>query len=118
MKRKESTLSMYTVIGLIDSTGEVTADQLPALDAYAAMCEVAAKTGNDRSDLQIIGAIRGEHQITTPCEDSGKAAYACDIDQNEYCAECGKTLSDGEGYDGLCGSCADKAEGGNNGGRD
>jgi hypothetical protein len=34
------------------------------------------------------------------------------------CAECGKTLSDGEGYDGLCGSCADKAEGGNNGGRD
>ena len=113
---KRTDLTLYTVISLLDSTGEVLTDQLPATDAYAAMCEVATKTGRDRSALQIIGAIRGEHCLVTACNDSGKAAYACDL--VETCSECGVSLTDGEGYDGLCGSCADKAEGGNNGGRD
>jgi len=36
----------------------------------------------------------------------------------DCCRECGASLDDGEGYDGLCGNCADVAEGGNNGGRD
>ena len=33
-------------------------------------------------------------------------------DPTERCDECGDPLSDseGEGYDGLCGTCADKAE--------
>ena len=79
MKRTEATLAMYTVISLLDSTGEVLTDQLPALDAYTAMCEVATKTGRDRGDLQLIGAIRGEHCLVTACNDSGKAAYACDL---------------------------------------
>lgn len=30
-------------------------------------------------------------------------------DREEWCA-CGQSLADGEGYDGLCGDCADKAE--------
>lgn len=25
------------------------------------------------------------------------------------CDKCGESLSDGEGYDGLCGNCADRA---------
>ncbi|QOP66212.1 hypothetical protein SEA_DANIELLEIGNACE_72 [Arthrobacter phage DanielleIgnace] len=33
--------------------------------------------------------------------------------EENLCSECGdKTLDDGEGYDGKCGNCADKAEGG------
>lgn len=28
----------------------------------------------------------------------------------DVCPECGDTIDDGEGYDGLCGSCADKKE--------
>ena len=33
-------------------------------------------------------------------------------DDEEYppCVECGGTNNDGEGYDGLCGDCADRAE--------
>ena len=35
-----------------------------------------------------------------------------DDDEDENCAGCGEPLADseGEGYDGLCGTCADKAE--------
>lgn len=32
-----------------------------------------------------------------------------DIREN-HCSECGASLDDGEGYDGLCGNCADRAE--------
>lgn len=31
-------------------------------------------------------------------------------DEVETCSECGVALDDGEGYDGMCGSCADSAE--------
>lgn len=37
-----------------------------------------------------------------------------DIEDDEFdddsCSDCGADLSDGEGYDGLCGECADAAE--------
>jgi len=29
---------------------------------------------------------------------------------SELCSQCGDSLADGEGWDGLCGSCADRAE--------
>lgn len=32
------------------------------------------------------------------------------IVRDDVCSECGADLDDGEGYDGLCGTCADKAE--------
>lgn len=32
------------------------------------------------------------------------------LDDDERCSECGGELSDNEGYDGLCGPCADAAE--------
>ena len=31
-------------------------------------------------------------------------------EDEESCYECGASLDDGEGYDGLCGNCADAAE--------
>ena len=30
--------------------------------------------------------------------------------EDEPCCECGESTSDGEGYDGLCGNCADRSE--------
>lgn len=30
----------------------------------------------------------------------------------ELCSQCGGSLADGEGWDGLCGSCADRADNG------
>ena len=33
-----------------------------------------------------------------------------DLEEDERCSACGGDLSDNEGYDGLCGSCADAAE--------
>lgn len=33
-----------------------------------------------------------------------------DIDEEDCCRECGASLEDNEGYDGLCGDCADRAE--------
>jgi len=38
------------------------------------------------------------------------ALEACYTLNEESCDECGASLADGEGYDGLCGNCADKAE--------
>lgn len=32
-----------------------------------------------------------------------------DDDEPEECSECGESLDDGEGWDGLCGNCADRA---------
>lgn len=31
-------------------------------------------------------------------------------EDDDVCSECGAALDDGEGYDGKCGSCADRAE--------
>lgn len=32
-------------------------------------------------------------------------------DESNTCTNCGRPTDDGEGYDGLCGNCADKANG-------
>ena len=31
-------------------------------------------------------------------------------DEDDVCSECGASLDDGEGFNGLCGNCADAAE--------
>lgn len=33
-----------------------------------------------------------------------------ELEEDERCSACGGDLSDNEGYDGLCGTCADAAE--------
>lgn len=33
-----------------------------------------------------------------------------DTDDEDLCSRCGASLDNGEGYDGLCGNCADRAE--------
>ena len=72
----------FTVIGLHDDTGEVYADHFDTTDPHEAM-RLAANADNAPS--QILGAIPGKHQITTACEDAGKAAYIEDLqgDQQE-----------------------------------
>jgi len=54
---------------------------------------------------------RGLHSDTLcgKCEDS-LYPYEEDVGDEDLCDECGEALSDGEGYDGLCGPCADEAE--------
>lgn len=73
----------YTVISLVDSTGEVLANQIEADDPHAAMAQEAASIKSSDSyaldDVQVICAIEGEHAIMPPCEDAGKAAYASDL---------------------------------------
>lgn len=42
---------------------------------------------------------------------NGGECEACrDAEEEELCSECGVKLEDGEGYDGMCGNCADSAE--------
>ena len=42
-------------------------------------------------------------------EDAEELAYGHDCEPPERCSECGDVL-DLDGYDGLCGNCADRAE--------
>ncbi len=46
----------------------------------------------------------------TDAERAGITCQACgdDDDDTSACSQCGDTTDDGEGYDGMCGNCADK----------
>lgn len=48
------------------------------------------------------------------CADCGARAEddadLCEDCSLNYCSRCGESNDDGEGYDGLCGDCADVAE--------
>jgi hypothetical protein len=82
---------IFTVIAVWDSTSELRVDHILATDAGAAMREAAANQ-TDRTELQIVCAIPGEHAATAPCEDSGKTAQASDLADDgpyEFC-ECGR----------------------------
>jgi hypothetical protein len=48
-------------------------------------------------------------QFATICR-AESAVTLADTDPLEERCDCGNSLEDGEGYDGLCGSCADEAE--------
>lgn len=56
--------------------------------------------------------------LTTPepaeelCDECGDEKDDDGTCMNCQCGECGETLNNGEGYDGLCGNCADAEEGG------
>lgn len=48
---------------------------------------------------------------TAVCEECGEAKEENVTCINCQCSDCGESLNDGEGWDGLCGNCADAAEG-------
>jgi hypothetical protein len=43
-------------------------------------------------------------------EHSDHLSEVHDDDGDDSCSECGADLDDGQGFDGLCGNCADRAE--------
>ena len=69
-------MTVFTVIGLYDDTGQVFADSVRAADPHEAMA-IVARRRND--DAQIIAAVKGKHMVVPPCEDSGKSAWCCDL---------------------------------------
>ncbi len=71
----------YSVLGIYDSTGKIRKEEVIAMSPHLAMqrfSEEAASRGEE-DDLQVIGAFRGLVNLTLACEESGKAAYACDL---------------------------------------
>lgn len=77
-------MKIFTVIGVYDNDGQVFAATVTDEDAHAAMRQVAAEAGVADSDLQILGAIEGHHEIVPACEDSGKSAHASDLTAPEF----------------------------------
>jgi hypothetical protein len=102
----------FTVIGLHDG-GETFALAQDAHDPHHAIREVART--KSYADAEILGAIECTGTWTASCEDSGMSAFVADLvddedDELKLCNTegCGNSLDDGEGFDGKCGSCADK----------
>lgn len=48
--------------------------------------------------------------LDTPVSLDGLMWNEHDLAEADLCNQCGASLSDGEGYNGLCGNCADRAE--------
>lgn len=71
-------MSKYTVIGVFDDTGEVVHTFNEARDATQAMVNVS-KIFDLNTELQIIGAIEGEHCMTKPGDDNLRSSYASDM---------------------------------------
>lgn len=49
----------------------------------------------------------------TPLQRAGEDldnAWCTDCWEETHCRSCGSSSDDGEGYDGLCGNCADRVE--------
>ena len=71
----------YTVIGVYSETGQVYAEPVEASDPFAAMSIIANRMQEEDGDpnLEIVAAIKGNHYVHAPCEDSGKTAAACDM---------------------------------------
>lgn len=70
----------WTVIVLWDDDG--TVETIPinkAKDAHDAMAQAAGGDRDYSNEIQIIGCIQGDHKITTPCDDTYKAAYMSDL---------------------------------------
>ena len=74
-------MTRYTVIGAYEDSGQIYADFVDAETPYEAMRLVAMAT--EATDLMILGAIEGNHQMHAACKDSGCVAYAVDLRRND-----------------------------------
>lgn len=73
----------WTVVGVYEKCGSTFYYNIPnAKDAHEAMRIAAGDTHYD-SDLCIIGAIAGDHELIDACEDSKKSCYACDLEPED-----------------------------------
>lgn len=84
-------------------------DQCAACMIQGVFChETGCPNTNSRLDAE-----SGEWIKQRKCRECGCTVDADDLccdaqdDEEETCSECGAALNDGEGYDGMCGDCAD-----------
>ncbi|MEI6232899.1 MAG: hypothetical protein WCT04_07600 [Planctomycetota bacterium] len=104
-------MKSYTVIGYFEDNGQVWCEHVKAETPFEAMQKsVKLLKGRDNEDvpddnMAVVGVFAGHRK---EIGGSWAVSYASDL-LCEKCA-CGASLGDGEGYDGKCGNCADKAE--------
>lgn len=76
----------FTVIGYYEETGQTFAYLVRAADPHAAI-QIAVNGDYidmcNSSDVVIVGAVKGDVDLTAPCDESGAIAYACDLIQEE-----------------------------------
>ena len=70
-------MTMWTVIGFWDGEGQAFADHVEATDQFDAMAQIGKQYAY--SDLVIVGAVAGAHDLHTPGDDNGKIAAAADL---------------------------------------
>jgi hypothetical protein len=66
----------------------------------------------DECDRRIVSAEHQspQHAPTCSLHPDNEVTVEAEVDDEDPCDRCGAALDDGEGYDGLCGNCADIAE--------
>lgn len=73
-------MAAWTVISVVEDTGQVYADHAEGeteWDAFASVCLDRLEQGENLSDIQLVAAVRGVHQVLTP-SDAGTACFAID----------------------------------------
>lgn len=70
---------------------------------------VLERASEDDAVLRPVSPTHGRMLFDTIVEDS--CVELVDDIRLEHCTQCGYSLDDGQGFDGLCGNCADVAEG-------
>jgi hypothetical protein len=98
-------MAIYTVIGLHEN-GEVFAEQETASDPHAAIAAVAKR--KSYADAEILGAIETTAPMTCACEDAGKSAHVCDLDQTLRCGDCDEEVEKSDRFAATpCGTFCD-----------
>ena len=104
-------MKSFTVIGYFEDNGQVWCEHVKSEMPHEAMQEAVKLLkgrGNEEvpdNNMAVVGVFAGHR---TEIGGSWAVSYASDL-LGEQCA-CGTSLGDGEGYDGKCGNCADRAE--------
>jgi hypothetical protein len=70
-------MAVYTVIGFYEEENQAFAEHVVASNEFRAMTTVG--NNHAHTDLVIVGAIAGGHDLFVPDEDNGKIAYAVDL---------------------------------------
>jgi hypothetical protein len=70
-------MAMWTVIGFYDDNGQAFAEHVEATDQFAAMGRIGKRLAD--SELVIVGAVAGEHELHPPGDDNDKIATATDL---------------------------------------
>lgn len=85
---------------------EVEVDLVDGVDEFTVWRRPQKVRGRWRVDL---GDEFGTAAGVIYANDEALVAVA-EYDEEERCSQCGANLADGEGFDGRCGNCADRAE--------